>query len=94
MVEVPGSFSLEQNFPNPFNPSTRIRYRIPEPGARGVRLAIFDVAGREVAVLASGEKRAGEYVATWDAGGNASGVYFCLLLADGRMATRKMLLVR
>ena len=52
------------------------------------------VAGREVAVLASGEKMAGEYVATWDAGGNASGVYFCRLLADGRMAARKMLLVR
>ena len=94
MVEMPGSLSLEQNFPNPFNPSTRIRYRIPDGGARIVRLAVYDVAGREVAVLASGEKMAGEYVATWDAGGNASGVYFCRLLADGRMAARKMLLVR
>jgi hypothetical protein len=94
MVTAPETFALEQNYPNPFNPATQVTYRIPDGGARMVRLAVYDVTGREVALLASGERQAGEYVSTWKADGIASGVYFCRLLADGRMATRKMLLVR
>ncbi|MEW6511511.1 MAG: T9SS type A sorting domain-containing protein [Bacteroidota bacterium] len=88
----PYTFALEQNFPNPFNPTTRIRYRL-EAAAR-IRLAVLDLLGREVAVIVNGSQAAGEHDALWDAAGRPSGVYFCRLSANGRVAVRTMLLVR
>jgi hypothetical protein len=92
--DIPGGFALEQNYPNPFNPSTRIAYRTPAGAARPVRLTVYDLAGREVAVLVNGEEPGGEHVATWNAAGKASGVYFYHLAAGGQQAVRKMLLVK
>lgn len=98
---IPAGCALEQNHPNPFNPSTRIAYRIQTPAQ--VEIRIYSLLGREVAVLESGLKSAGHWETVWngsDRQGKAcsSGIYFCRMKATpvsgGRpfVQTRKMLL--
>ena len=96
-VETPRRFRLAENYPNPFNPETVIAYEV---GAEGpVRLAVYDVLGREVAVLVSEVKTPGVYRTTWDAhdAGGApvpSGVYVYRMEAPGFVRTRPMMLVK
>ncbi len=71
---VPASFGLEQNFPNPFNPTTMIKYQIPNTSR--VMLKVFDLLGREVRTLVNEVKTPGNYEVTFGATGLASGVYF------------------
>jgi predicted acyl esterase len=89
---VPAGFRLDQNFPNPFNPTTVIRYQLPV--ASDVRLVVHDLLGREVAVLVEEPNAPGSYRVRFDANGLASGVYLCRLTAGRYGETRKMLLVR
>ncbi len=91
-ADIPEALVLEQNFPNPFNPVTVVRYQLPEPGE--VRVVVFDVLGREVALLVREVKPAGRYEVTFDARNLASGVYICQLTTAHQVRTRKMLLVR
>ena len=91
-VAPPALFTLEQNFPNPFNPATVIRYRLPV--AASVHLTVHDALGREVALLAEGPQRAGSHEVRFDASGLPSGVYFCLLRAGSFTAARKMLRIQ
>jgi len=72
--QIPTVFALHSNYPNPFNPSTQINYDLPEPAT--VSLVVYDVLGRKVVGLAEGYHAAGYHSATWDASGQASGVYF------------------
>ncbi|MEK9138092.1 MAG: T9SS type A sorting domain-containing protein, partial [Bacteroidota bacterium] len=107
--EQPLRFSLSQNFPNPFNPTTNIKHSIPEDAF--VSLKVYDVLGREVAVLESTQKRAGSYAATFNASTLSSGIYISRLSVvplaqrdlvstsqDGRAGTynemRRMLLLK
>ena len=89
---LPQNFELFQNYPNPFNPSTVIRYQV--VGTTHVRLAIYDVLGREVATLVNEEKTAGTYEAIFNASNLSSGVYFYRLEADGFIETKKMVLLK
>ncbi|MBN2171276.1 MAG: right-handed parallel beta-helix repeat-containing protein [Candidatus Krumholzibacteriota bacterium] len=95
---APARLVLQQNAPNPFNPSTTIRFGLPQDAP--VTLRIHDVSGRLVASLLEGERLpAGWHAVTWrgrDDGGRAaaSGVYFCRLVAAGEAGTRKMLLIK
>ena len=89
---IPGEFRLEQNYPNPFNPATKINYFIPEKGM--VSLKIFDVLGREVATLFSGEQGGGNYSVTFDGSTLSSGVYFYRLQAGKTSMSRKLVLVK
>jgi len=89
---LPQGFRLEQNFPNPFNPSTEIRYAIPRE--TDVKLAVYDLIGREVSVLANGHRSPGSYTAHLDAAGLSTGVYICRLTAGTFSQTRIMLLIR
>ncbi|HAV23038.1 MAG TPA: hypothetical protein DCX46_06020 [Bacteroidetes bacterium] len=82
---IPEAFRLEQNYPNPFNPSTSIPYELPE--ASFVTLKIYDMLGREIAVLVQQEFDAGFHKATWNATGVASGVYICVLQAQALAST-------
>ncbi len=87
------NYSLKQNFPNPFNPSTTIRFSV----ARNTRvsLSIWDASGRHIAELADNESvSAGSYEYVFDAKGLASGVYFYTLKTDGFTDTKKMLLAK
>jgi len=85
-------YHLEQNYPNPFNPKTAIGYHLPVAGE--VRVVVYDVAGREVAVLAAEEKPAGWHTAAFDASGLASGVYVCRLRSGTVSISRTMVYVR
>ncbi len=98
LLKVPDlPVTLFQNTPNPFNPSTSIRFYLPERSA--VRLEIFDAAGRLVRTLIDGDRERGYTEASWDGTGNggratASGIYFCRLRAGKQNITRKMVLIR
>jgi hypothetical protein len=89
---VPMEFALLQNFPNPFNPSTRIQFDIPHSSF--VNLKVYNALGVEVATLVSAELPAGRHDATWNVGGASSGIYFYRMQAGTYTQTRKMLLVR
>jgi photosystem II stability/assembly factor-like uncharacterized protein len=90
---LPKTIFLDQNYPNPFNPATSIRYRM--SGSGFVSFRIFDVLGREVAILVEGTMAAGEHTVQWDAGELPSGVYFYeLKVGSDFQQTRKMLLIK
>ena len=89
---VANNFELSQNFPNPFNPSTIIRFQLPT--AATVSLKIFDVLGREIQTLIQQKMTAGNYSAEWDGSHFASGVYFCRLQAGDFVQTKKLLLLK
>jgi phosphatidylserine/phosphatidylglycerophosphate/cardiolipin synthase-like enzyme len=88
----PAQFELMQNYPNPFNSISEIRYQIPDFGP--AKLAVYDLLGREVAVLVDREVPRGSYSVRFDAGGLASGVYLYRLTAGSTVLTRKMILMR
>jgi hypothetical protein len=85
-------FSLNQNYPNPFNPSTLVTVSLPERAILNLR--VFDLLGREAAVLADGNYPAGLHHFRWNAVGFSSGVYFCRMQANDRISTIKMLLTK
>ena len=101
---LPAEFRLEQNYPNPFNPETKIRFTIVDPRlSRGASsggeeqpatLTVYDLLGREVAVLVNERMEPGSYEVTWDAREAASGVYVYQLRAGGTVQSRRMLLLR
>jgi len=95
--EVPSRYSLEQNFPNPFNPSTNVKFSIPANGI--VKLTVFDITGREVKVLANEKMNTGSYEINFNGTGISSGVYFYRLDVTGKDGlsfsdTKKMILVK
>lgn len=94
---APESYRLEENYPNPFNPSTTITYHLPK--AAEVTLSVYNALGRRVATLVSGEQPAGTHEVRWDSRDTAglavpSGLYFYRIEAGGFQQTRKMLLLK
>ncbi len=89
---LPQAYALSQNYPNPFNPNTVVSSQLPV--ASHVRLVVYDVLGREVAVLVDERRAAGTYRDSFDASGLASGVYFYRLVAGDFTAIRKMILLK
>jgi subtilisin-like proprotein convertase family protein len=92
MGVLPEQPRLLQNYPNPFNPRTVVRYQLSV--ASPVRLAVYDLLGREVAVLVDERKDAGSYNVSFDASGLASGVYFYRIQAGDFIQTRRMILLK
>ena len=90
--ELPQVFSLSQNYPNPFNPTTGIRFQV--SGVSDVRLSVYDLLGREVAVLVNERKAPGSYEVNFDATRLASGVYLYRLSAGQFVQSRKMIVVK
>ena len=91
-IELPQAPVLYPNYPNPFNPSTRIVYRVTSRGS--VNLRVYDILGREVGTLVNEVKGPGEYQALWDGRGCPSGVYFYRLQSNTASISKKMLLIR
>jgi photosystem II stability/assembly factor-like uncharacterized protein len=89
---IPVAFHLNQNYPNPFNPRTTINFQVPR--FSNVKLAVYDVLGREVAVLINEQLRPGSYEVNWDAGEFASGIYFCRMEAGTFTGLIKMVLLK
>ena len=97
-------FKLFQNYPNPFNPVTRIKFDIPPSvshsgsGVKGqpsiVKLTIYDLLGKVIAVLVNEGLRPGSYEVTWNGSNYPSGVYFCRILADGFSESKKVVLLK
>lgn len=85
-------YELHQNFPNPFNPATTIKYQIIKPGF--VSLKVYDVLGNEVATLISETSNSGKFSIKFDATGLTSGIYYYQLLSDEIIETKKMILLR
>jgi hypothetical protein len=83
---------LSQSYPNPFNPATRIQFRIARH--QQVRLSVCDLTGKEIATLLDRPVDPGTYSVTFDGSGLASGVYFCRLVSPLYMQTRKLILIR
>ncbi len=98
--EIPDEFYLYQNYPNPFNPSTIIKFQIPllrgVPKGRGVQvsLIIYDILGREIAVLINQQLRPGSYEVEWDASNYPSGVYFYKIIEGDYFETKIMVLLK
>jgi len=88
----PASFGIQSAYPNPFNAELRVDYGLDKPGEATV--SIYDLFGREVAVLASGRQTPGRYRVTWDAADMPSGVYLVRLTSGVRAEQRKVVLVR
>ncbi len=89
----PSAFILSQNFPNPFNPSTKIIYTVPEGFVGNVRIQIYDLLGRLVQTIFDGEQTGGEYPVVWTPQGIASGDYYCVLRWGKELAVRKMVYI-
>lgn len=89
---IPEQFALLENYPNPFNASTVIRYQLPRPCP--VRLEVFDISGRKVATLVDEKQEAGYKVAIWNGKEAASGFYFYKLTAGDFSETKKMIILR
>jgi peptidoglycan/xylan/chitin deacetylase (PgdA/CDA1 family) len=94
-VEVtfaPGTYSLSQNFPNPFNPGTKIHYEI--SSKEFVTLKVYDILGNEIETLVNEEKPLGAYELTWNAANLPGGVYFYKIQAGSFTEAKKMLLLK
>ncbi len=91
-IAVPEDFTLSQPFPNPFNPSVTLTFGLPSPSP--VRLTIYDLQGRRVAVPLDGRRSAGIHSVTWNAENAATGVYLYRFEAGGFVATGKMVLMK
>jgi serine protease AprX len=90
--EIPAEFRLYNNYPNPFNPSTKIRFDIPH--VTNAKLIVYDVLGREVSQIFEGSLKAGSYTVDFDASNLPSGVYFYRLTTNSFTDTKKMLLIK
>lgn len=89
---MPQQFALQGAYPNPFNPTTEIRYQMPEAGQ--VSLKVFDTTGRLVTTLVNGQEEAGQHSVTFDGSKLASGVYLYTLTAGANQAVGKMVLLK
>ena len=89
---IPGTFALYPNYPNPFNPVTKIKYQVPVTGL--VKITVFDVLGNEITVPVNEIKTAGNYETVFNGAGLASGVYYYKMEAGDFSSTMKMILVK
>lgn len=90
--DLANEFSLKQNYPNPFNPTTSIAYHL--PASSQVSLKVYDMLGREVAVLVDEHKAAGVHQVQFDSSGLSSGVYLYQISAGDFVSTKKMMLLK
>ncbi|HKJ80734.1 MAG TPA: T9SS type A sorting domain-containing protein [Ignavibacteriaceae bacterium] len=95
---VINDYQLYQNYPNPFNPTTKIKYSIPNivetHSYASVQLKVYDILGREIAILVNEKQKSGYYEVKWDASSQSSGVYFYRITVENYVETRKMILLR
>lgn len=89
---VPVKNQLKQNYPNPFNPVTVIEFDVQK--VQNIRLSVYDMLGKEVAVLVNEQLKPGTYKTDWNASGYATGVYFYKLITDGYTETKQMILIK
>lgn len=89
---LPLTYALHQNYPNPFNPNTAIRFDLPR--ADKVELIIYDILGREVATLVSGDLVSGIHEFVWNASNVSSGIYLYRLTSEQGVRAKKLVLIK
>lgn len=89
---IPSSYGLKQNYPNPFNPSTNVSFDVPKSSL--VKIAVYDIMGRELDVIVNKQVEAGSYSFTYDASKLSTGLYFYTLTSGDFKETKKMMLVK
>ena len=89
---LPREFQLHQNFPNPFNPMTTIRYDVPR--SAHVNITVYNTRGQQVAVLVDGMRQPGYHEVVWDAAGLSSGIYFYRIAAGDFVQMHKLMLIK
>jgi hypothetical protein len=93
--QIPGDFRLYQNYPNPFNPVTTIRFDLPGNSSSSmVKLIVYDITSKEIAILYNGEYKAGQFETLWDAAELPSGVYYYRLTAGKYSDVKKMVVLK
>ncbi len=80
------------NYPNPFNPSTTIKFAVPK--SSNVKIAVYDLTGKELEVLVNEHVQPGTYQTAWNASKYSSGIYFYKLTSDNFTETKKMILIK
>ena len=91
-INAPKEFSLSQNYPDPFNPATTIKYSIPSDGP--VSLQIYDLLGREVKILVNENQKAGNYSVKFDGSNLSSGIYIYRIQTGKYLTAKKMILIK
>ncbi len=91
---LPNKFLLEANYPNPFNPSTKIKYSLPSTSSNNVTLKVYNLLGQEVATLVNEVQKSGTYEVEFNATQLSSGIYIYTLQSAGLLQSRKMLLIK
>lgn len=89
---VPAEYFLNQNFPNPFNPSTTINFGLPRKVK--VVLAVYNILGEKITELVNAEMQSGAHIVSWNAAGYPSGIYFCSIKTAEFNQTKKMILIK
>lgn len=89
---IPTKYNINQNYPNPFNPTTNIIFAI--PNLSDVKIAVYDISGKEIEVLVNEQIQAGTYQTDWNASNYASGVYFARIQAEEFQKTIKMTVLK
>ena len=90
--DLPETYMLLGNYPNPFNPVTTFRFALPQPDH--IRISVYDILGRQVSTLADGVYPAGRHSVRWDASGFVSGVYFVLMTGNGFISSQTATLLK
>lgn len=90
--EIPKEYKLHNNYPNPFNPTTKIRFDIPK--ISNVKISVYDISGRMINQLINSQVKAGQYEILWNANNLSSGVYFYRIETEGYTDVKRMLLVK
>jgi len=92
LVTIPGHYSLDPAYPNPFNAVTHIRYGLPDAGY--TTIMVYDIQGRELEILINDQKKAGYHSIVWDGSRFASGIYFYRIQSGTFKKTRKMTVLK
>jgi hypothetical protein len=92
IVEIPTSYSLSQNFPNPFNPTTTIQFSIPQAGL--VNLTVYNILGEQIKTLIDEYRGIGSHTVQFDANSLSSGIYLYRMKARSFVETKKMIFIK
>ena len=91
-IITPDRYYITHIYPNPFNPTTLINYGLPENG--NIRISVYDITGKEVAILLDSFQSRGYYSIKWNASSYTSGIYFIQLISDHHLITQKVILIK
>ena len=91
-IQVPTDFHLDEPYPNPFNPTTTVKFSVPQSGF--VSIKVYDLIGNEVSTLVNSDFTSGNHIIQWDGSGQTTGIYFVRMESGGFVQTKKVMLLK